>query len=65
MHEGRIMNGLLLAVCLVLVGLLLSALGLWADSQCLMAAGCGALALVWIGGPLILLVGLCGPHKNS
>lgn len=54
------MKGLVLCIWLTLGGLTLALLGLWVDSEALMAAGGGAVALVWFGWPVLLLVGATG-----
>ncbi len=59
------MNGLVLSIWLVLGGIALAVLGLWTNSEALMAAGSGALALVCVSWPVILLIGITGRDNAS
>lgn len=58
------MKGLVWSIWLTLGGIALAALGLWTNSEALMAAGGGAIALVWFGWPVLLLMGATG-RRNS
>lgn len=51
------MEGLVWCIALVCVGVPLALLGLWVDSQRLMALGGGAIATVVVGWPVLLLMG--------
>lgn len=51
------MRGLIWCIALVCAGLPLALLGLWLDSERLMAIGAGAIATVVMGWPVLLLMG--------
>lgn len=50
-------------IALMCIGVPLALLGLWLDSERLMALGAGAIATVVIGWPGLLLMGLL--HKSE
>lgn len=51
------MKGAMWCLALASAGLLMALLGLWVDSERLMAYGGGAIATVVVGWPLLLLMG--------
>lgn len=52
------MKGIVWCIALVCAGLPLALLGLWLDSERLMAIGAGAIATVVVGWPALLLMGV-------
>lgn len=52
------MNGLVLCGLLGVAGVLAALLGLATGAELLTAYGAGAVALLWVGWPLLLLLGL-------
>jgi len=59
------MRGLNWCIWLTAAGVLAALAGLWLDARALMAAGGGALATVWIGWPVLLIMGALTPDPRT
>ena len=62
-HQRQQANAMKGCITLLCIGLPLALLGLWLDSERLMALGAGAIAAVVIGWPGLLLLGLL--HRSE